>query len=172
MKVASKVEAWAEVEKIFPTNYEKDILASEGAGYPIYRHRTLNPNCRICDLGNRLEVVIGQHGETSVNIWIETAKAPATKSYAYRRIVTYSERRGTDQYRLQLLAKDILKYGKITNQSRHISQIIEPNGTRTVVETGSYCIEVLNEITKTRYWVNFHGCRVTEITEEYTEVVQ
>jgi len=71
MKVTSKEQAWKEANKIFPTDYEKDEGSSLRAGYDIYRHPTLNYYSRICDLGNRLEVLTGEYGETVINIWIE-----------------------------------------------------------------------------------------------------
>lgn len=71
MKVASISEAWEEANKIFPTDYEKDEAASQRAGYDIYRHPTLNYYSRICDLGDRLEVLTGEYGENVTNIWIE-----------------------------------------------------------------------------------------------------
>jgi len=69
--VTTKEKAWEEVNKIFPTDYEKDEGSSARAGYDIYRHPTLNYYSRICDLGNRLEVLTGEHGETVTNIYIE-----------------------------------------------------------------------------------------------------
>lgn len=75
MKVKTKEEAWAEANKIFQTDYEKDELSSERAGYDIYRHPTLNYYCRICDLGDRLEVLTGEYGENVTNIWIESEEA-------------------------------------------------------------------------------------------------
>ena len=36
MTVTSIRDAWAEVQKIFPTRYEHDASRSERAGYPIY----------------------------------------------------------------------------------------------------------------------------------------
>lgn len=69
--VTTKEQAWAEADKIFPTDYEKDETASANAGYSIYRHPTLNHYSRICDLGNRLEVLTGEYGENVTNIWIE-----------------------------------------------------------------------------------------------------
>lgn len=71
MKVATRQDAWNEVKKIFPTDYEKDESASQRAGYDIYRHPTLNYYNRICDLGVRLEVLTGEYGENVTNIWIE-----------------------------------------------------------------------------------------------------
>ncbi|MEA5041339.1 MAG: hypothetical protein VB053_02245 [Oscillibacter ruminantium] len=71
MKVATIQDAWKEVNKIFPTDYEKDEDSSRRAGYDIYRHPTLNYYNRICDLGCRLEVLTGEYGETVTNIWIE-----------------------------------------------------------------------------------------------------
>lgn len=80
MKVTSRDAAWAEVNKIFPTDYEKDDASSIRAGYDIYRHPTLNYYNRICDLGCRLEVLLGEYGENVTNIWIEepeTEQEPA-----------------------------------------------------------------------------------------------
>ena len=74
MTVKSKEQAWQEVNKIFPTDYEKDYASSERAGYDIYRHPSLNYYSRICDLGDRLEVLIGEYGENVTNIWIEESK--------------------------------------------------------------------------------------------------
>jgi hypothetical protein len=79
MTVTSREQAWAEANKIFPTDYEKDYASSERAGYDIYRHATLNYYNRICDLGDRLEVLTGEYGENVTNIWIETPrKGPLT----------------------------------------------------------------------------------------------
>ena len=71
MKVKTKEQAFAEANKIFPTDYEKDSDASKRAGYDIYRHATLNYTNHICDLGNRLEVITGENGENITNIWID-----------------------------------------------------------------------------------------------------
>ncbi|MBT9174231.1 MAG: hypothetical protein DDT21_02642 [Syntrophomonadaceae bacterium] len=76
IKVASKEQAWEEVNRIFPTDYDRDYASSKRAGYDIYRHRCLNPYTRICDLGNRLEVLLGEYGKTVTNIWID---GPATR---------------------------------------------------------------------------------------------
>lgn len=71
MTVTNLTEAWAEVNKIFPTEYEKDEASSKRAGYDIYRHPTQNYYNRICDLGCRLEILTGEYGETVTNIWIK-----------------------------------------------------------------------------------------------------
>lgn len=84
-EVTSRKRAWEEVNKIFPTDYEKDCVASERSGYDIYRHHELNNYNRICDLGCRLEVFTGEYGENVVNIWIVEPKAPVT----FKAIVTY-----------------------------------------------------------------------------------
>ena len=88
MKVATREAAWSEANKIFPTDYDKDYAASERAGYDIYRHHTLNPYTRICDLGNRLEVLTGEYGETVTNIWIE-ADEPQEATQEVRRMTEY-----------------------------------------------------------------------------------
>lgn len=87
MKVDNKEQAWKEVNKIFPTDYEKDEAASNRAGYDIYRHPTLNYYNRICDLGCRLEVLTGEYGETVTNIWIEEPKHQ--EPLTFTAVVTY-----------------------------------------------------------------------------------
>jgi hypothetical protein len=42
MIVTTIEKAWAEANKIFPTDYDKDEASSQRAGYDIYRHRELN----------------------------------------------------------------------------------------------------------------------------------
>jgi hypothetical protein len=87
--VTNKEQAWVEANKIFPTDYEKDYASSERAGYDIYRHRELNYYNRICDLGDRLEVLTGEYGECVTNIWIEPPrKTPLT----FTAVVTYEIR--------------------------------------------------------------------------------
>lgn len=56
MTVTSIRDAWAEVNKIFQTDYEHDADHSERAGYPIYYSTAASVNAWISDLGNRLEV--------------------------------------------------------------------------------------------------------------------
>lgn len=72
MTVTSIRDAWAEVQKIFPTRYEHDASRSERAGYPIYYSTASDVNAWISDLGNRLEVNLPDG--KSVDIWIQ---APA-----------------------------------------------------------------------------------------------
>lgn len=72
--VTGKEQAWKKLNEIFPADYKKDYTASERAGYDIYRHPTLNHYNRICDLGDRLEVLTGEYGENVTNIWIEAPK--------------------------------------------------------------------------------------------------
>lgn len=77
MKVTSIKDAWAEANKIFPTDYEHDASRSERAGYPIYYSTAAGVNAWISDLGNRLEVNLPDG--KSVDIWIE-AHVEATTS--------------------------------------------------------------------------------------------
>jgi len=84
--VATKEQAWAKVNEIFPTDYDKDWGSSERAGYDIYRHPTLNHYNRICDLGDRLEVLTGEFGEEVTNIWIVP---PKTSPLTFTAVVTY-----------------------------------------------------------------------------------
>ena len=61
-------EAWAIVNKIFPSDYDYDADASSRCGYPVYS--STNPEltyAHISDLNTRLEVCF-QNGDC-VNIW-------------------------------------------------------------------------------------------------------
>lgn len=79
MTVTSIRNAWAEANKIFPTDYEYDASRSERAGYPIYHSTAAGVNVWISDLGNRLEVNLPDG--KSVDIWIQsTAEAAATSN--------------------------------------------------------------------------------------------
>ena len=77
--VPNREQAWEEANKLFPTGYEKDAIASEYAGYDIYSCRESNYLNHICDLGNRLEVITGAYGENVANIWIVCEEIPATE---------------------------------------------------------------------------------------------
>ena len=69
MKVKSKPEAWRKADIIFPTDYMKDNIRSNRAGYDIYYSTAAGVDAWISDLGDRLEVNM-ENGET-VNIWID-----------------------------------------------------------------------------------------------------
>ena len=77
MKVGSRKEAWDKANVIFPTDYIKDEIRSERAGYDVYYSTAKGVNAWISDLGNRLEINL-ENGET-VNIWIE--EEPKFKEY-------------------------------------------------------------------------------------------
>lgn len=161
MKVATVKEAWEAADKMFPTDYQKDEESSQRAGYPIYRSTADDHySFYICDLNDRLEV--NMDGK-SINIWIQPDSE--SKEKAYTKMVYYREKNGNSQHALQLLAADILKYGKIVDKYYHVSQQFFPDGTEMAIETGTCCIQALNEITGNQYWVHFSGCRVTEIIE-------
>lgn len=97
MKVTSIKDAWAEANKIFPTDYEHDTSRSERAGYPIYYSTAAGVNAWISDLGNRLEVNLPDG--KSVNIWIqapaEAATSASTKDTEDSGSATKEERRET-----------------------------------------------------------------------------
>ena len=79
MTVTSIRDAWAEVRKIFPTDYEYSTERSERVGYPIYYSKASGVNAWISDLGNRLEVNLPDG--KSVSIWIEAPEeVPTTAS--------------------------------------------------------------------------------------------
>lgn len=69
MKVRSKQEAWDKADVIFPTDYIKDEVLSNNAGYDIYFSTAEGVYAWISDLDDRLEVNLPT-GE-SINIWIE-----------------------------------------------------------------------------------------------------
>ena len=69
MKVKTTAEAWQKANELFPTDYMKDDIRSNRAGYDIYYSTAAGVNAWISDLGNRLEVNM-ENGET-VNIWID-----------------------------------------------------------------------------------------------------
>lgn len=63
MKVNSREEAWTMVNRLFPTDYEKDEISSANAGYSIYKSTANNNNSWISDLGSRLELnVVNKSG--------------------------------------------------------------------------------------------------------------
>lgn len=164
MKVGNVKEAWEKAYEVADTGmYELDKESTERAGYKIFRSDE-NYYSRICDLGCRLEVVKA-NGE-SINIWIEDEKKEE-KKMSHNAIIHYSVENGNSQFQLQRLAADILNYGKKVAEVRHCSQQFNPNGERRTIESGSSCIEVISELTGSRYWVHFSGCRVSEIIEAY-----
>ena len=69
MKVKSKQDAWRKADIIFPTDYAKDDIRSNRAGYDIYYSTAAGVDAWISDLGDRLEVNM-ENGKT-VNIWID-----------------------------------------------------------------------------------------------------
>ena len=68
IEVNSKKEAWKIVNAIFPTDYQKDEISSNGAGYPVYRSTAEGHFYDyICAMDERLEVNLS-NGK-AVNIW-------------------------------------------------------------------------------------------------------
>ena len=160
--VKTREAAWEEVNKIFPTDYEKDEGSSQRAGYPIYRSTAEDHHYYwISDLNNQLEVNMP---EQTVNIFIRPDDGKEKPKARYK-MVHYSEKDGNSQHELKMLAENIIKYGKTLDECHHVSQQFFSDGTEKVIETGSYCISVLNEVTEIKYWVHFSGCKVTEIIE-------
>ena len=83
MTVTSIRDAWAEVQKIFPTRYEHDANRSERAGYPIYYSTASGVNAWISDLGNRLEVNPPDDESATKEERRETAKRIQRLAYFY-----------------------------------------------------------------------------------------
>ena len=77
MKVNSREQAWREADNLFPTDYIKDEMKSDAAGYDIYCSTCDGVKAWLSDLEDRLEVNLAT-GET-VNIWIE--EEPQFKEY-------------------------------------------------------------------------------------------
>ena len=80
MKVNSREEAWRQANELFPTDYEKDEVASGNAGYPVYKSTSSREEYRfaqIADLNCRLEV---NDGVKTTNIWIEENEVKAMKA--------------------------------------------------------------------------------------------
>ena len=78
MEVRTREEAWEEVNKIFPTDYEQDTASSERAGYPVYISTADGVNAWISDLNCRLEVNIQDEKTkeiTSTSIYIVNKEA-------------------------------------------------------------------------------------------------
>ncbi len=64
IKVKSIKEAWAKADELFPTDYEKDDIASERTGCPIYISTVDGRSSWISDLNTSLELNI-QKGKSS-----------------------------------------------------------------------------------------------------------
>lgn len=78
MVVKSKRDAWRIAKLIFPGDFMLDTQSSSNAGYPIYKSCDVEEfekyAPRICDLNDRLEVVLnGADAFGTVNIWIVEA---------------------------------------------------------------------------------------------------
>ena len=69
--VRSIKDAWQKADEVFPTDYIKDEIKSERAGYGIYVSTADGVNAWISDLGDRLEVNL-DNGKT-ITIWINEA---------------------------------------------------------------------------------------------------
>ena len=134
MKVTSIKDAWAEANKIFPTDYEHDAGRSERAGYPIYYSTASDVNAWISDLGNRLEVNLPDG--KSVNIWIqapaEAATSASTKDTEDSGSATKEERRETAK-RIQRLAYfyTVEYVGQLDNKKREDAAVKEMQDAAT-----------------------------------------
>ena len=134
MKVTSIKDAWAEANKIFPTDYEHDAGRSERAGYPIYYSTAAGVNAWISDLGNRLEVNLPDG--KSVNIWIqapaEAATSDSTKDTEDSGSATKEERRETAK-RIQRLAYfyTVEYVGQLDNKKREDAAVKEMQDAAT-----------------------------------------
>ena len=134
MTVTSIRDAWAEVQKIFPTRYEHDASRSERAGYPIYYSTASDVNAWISDLGNRLEVNLPDG--KSVNIWIqahaEAATSDSTKDTEDSGSATKEERRETAK-RIQRLAYfyTVEYVGQLDNKKREDAAVKEMQAAET-----------------------------------------
>lgn len=138
MTVTSIRDAWAEVQKIFPTRYEHDANRSERAGYPIYYSTASDVNAWISDLGNRLEVNLPDG--KSVDIWIQSpVEATATSNSTEGTegtedtgSATREERRETAK-RIQRLAYfyTVEYVGQLDNKKREDAAVKEMQAAET-----------------------------------------
>ena len=135
MTVTSIRDAWAEVQKIFPTRYEHDASRSERAGYPIYYSTASDVNAWISDLGNRLEVNLPDG--KSVDIWIQspveaTATSNSTEGTEDTGSATREERRETAK-RIQRLAYfyTVEYVGQLDNKKREDAAVKEMQAAET-----------------------------------------
>lgn len=89
IKANSTKEAWAIVDRLFPTDYIKDDKSSENAGYPIYRSTCKSlPNSHynyICDLGNCLEINLcdEKFNSQTIRVNIEPEIVAASEMHEY-----------------------------------------------------------------------------------------
>lgn len=171
MKVTSKAAAWAEVNKIFPTDYEHDASRSERAGYPIYYTTADSMNAWISDLGNRLEVNLPD-GE-SVNIWIEAPAVEEPKRCCTAEVTHYRpctwQKNGQRTEELKRLAKKIFASGTITGVIHHSYGTNDPAVTHgdewATVLNGSVCYTVECEGMPVKYYIHMTGFEILEIIE-------
>ena len=70
MNAKSREEAWRIADELMPTDYMKDDMRSERAGYPVFWSTADGCDAHICDLNDRLEINLDNVGKT-VNIWID-----------------------------------------------------------------------------------------------------
>lgn len=152
MIVKSVGEAWEEANRIFPTDYMKDDMASKNAGYDVYWSTASGVSAWISDLGDRLEVNLG-NGE-SVNIWIEEEepkKSVCTHVTHWNSDDWCHDDRATTQEVLQEMAKSIRENCKATGVHR--------NGSTSV------CTTYENANLGLKYWIHDDLGRVSEIIE-------
>jgi hypothetical protein len=134
MKATSKEQAWEMANKIFPTDYEKDYASSERAGYDIYRHRELNYYSRICDLGDRLEVLTGEWGEDVTNIWI-TPPEPMDVEHIARHLETVL---ADKEKSYKVLADANVTDWELTGELKMLHSIIDYVKYHTTLDTTDY----------------------------------
>lgn len=75
IKVKSIKEAWTKADELFPTDYEKDNVASANAGYPIYMSTLDGCSSWISDLNTSLELNI-QEGKKFKTVRIVIEEEP------------------------------------------------------------------------------------------------
>ena len=149
MIAANKEEAWKEVNKIFPTDYEKDVSSSQRAGYDIYRHPTLNYYNRICDLGCRIEVLTGEYGETVTNIWI-VGEEQKVETETIANVVEYGKALA------EKIRTETTNFSKLTSFEKYILDRGYEFKTKGTLQAGY-----------DRFWKCTHDILITE--NEFTE---
>lgn len=172
IEVTSKKEAWEAVNRIFPSDYSKDMGSSERAGYPVYRSETEYYDY-ICDLGDRLEVNL-KEGCKTVNVWIVEPKEEKPARRGGVEITEYRSckwaKNGMRPEELKKLAQQIFSNGTITNTYHQAYGTNDPAVTHgdewATVRDGGVAYTVECDGLPVKYIIHMKGFEISEIIEQ------
>lgn len=158
--VKTREQAWAEANRLFPTDYEQDEASTKRAGYPIYESTSSLNRSWISDLGNRLELNIwGDNGVETTNIWIEEdeeeKKPTSGRANHWYSDEFCSDSHARNQEQLQNIAKRIRENCKVTECSPVMCQN----------DDGYVCTIYENKNLGLKYWIKDEFGHITEIDE-------